>query len=103
MRERDYRESRICRLLGNPTAYQILRLLADGSRHTPTEIAGIVERSLVTVSLTLRVLRTAELVRYEHKGKSTFYWLKYPEEIRLLETALRRIVDRASSRLRKDQ
>ena len=103
MRERDYRESRFCRILGNPTAYRILILLLDGSRRKPTELSLILDRSLVTVSLTLRILRNADLVRYEHVGRDTWYWIKYSDETRLLIRALRAVVQRASRRIRKDR
>lgn len=103
MRERDYRESRICRLLGNPTAYQILVMLLDGSRRRPTEIAAAVGRSLPAVSMTLRLLRNADLLRYEHAGRDTHYWLKYPAEVRTLVKSLRVVVVRTSRRLRRDR
>jgi DNA-binding transcriptional ArsR family regulator len=103
MRERDYRESRICRTLGNPTAFQILDLLEDGSRRRPTDIARAVGRGLPAVSMTLRLLRVADLLRYEHRGRDTRYWLKYPDEARALLAALRRLVTRTSRRIRKDR
>jgi DNA-binding transcriptional ArsR family regulator len=103
MRERDYRESRLCRVLGNPTAYQILLLLMDGSRRKPTEIARIVERGLPTVCITLRLLRNVDLLRYEHAGRDTSYWLKYLGEARALVATLRHLVTRTSRRLRKDR
>ena len=103
MREHDYRESRVCRILGNPTAYQVLVLLRNGSRMRPTEIARAVDRSLPAVSITLRLLRTADLVRYDRGGRATMYWIKYPAETRSAVAALRRLVDRSSRRLRKDQ
>ncbi len=103
MRERDYRESRICRILGNPSAYQILGLLQDGSRRQPTDIAKVLDRSLATVSVTLRLLRNADLLRYEHQGRATWYWLKYPAEVRRMRSALLDIVERTTRRLRKDR
>lgn len=103
MRERDYRESRICRLLGNPTAYQILVLLLDGSKQSPTAIARTVGRGLSTVSTTLRLLRNADLLRYEHRGRDTHYRLKYPAEVRAAVAALRRLVVRTSKRIRRDR
>ncbi len=103
MRERDYRESRICRILGNPSAYQILGLLLDGAHRQPTEIAKVLDRSLPTVSMTLRILRNADLLRYEHQGRITRYWLKYPVEVRRMRAALLDIVERTTRRLRKDR
>ena len=102
MRERDYRESRLCRVLGNPTAYRILVLLLDGARLQPTALARVLGRSLPTVSMTLRLLRIADLLRYEHRGSETTYWLKYPVEARAIAAALKAHVGRSSRRLRKD-
>ncbi len=103
MRERDYRESRVCRIIGNPTAYRILRALMDGSRRQPSELARLLGLGLTTVSATLRILRTADLVRYVREGKSARYWIKYPVELRSTTASLRRLVLRTSRRLRKDR
>ena len=37
--EADYRQSRLCRLLGNPIAFTVVRLLADGKEMNASEIA----------------------------------------------------------------
>lgn len=75
MPETEYRASRICRVLGNPTAYQIIKMLF-GTRKKPSEIADELGISLTLASATLRVLRNIDLVRYETKGKEKIYWLK---------------------------
>jgi DNA-binding transcriptional ArsR family regulator len=75
MRETDYRASRFCRVVGNPTAYQILKLL-ERSAHTPTELSEKVGVSLKTISSTLRHLRQVNLVRYETLNKNKVYFLK---------------------------
>ena len=103
MQERDYRQSRICRLLGNPTAYRILALLQDGSRVRPSAIANRLGISLPLASLTLRTLRNADLVRYLRKGEAAEYWIKYPAEIRIVTNGLRKLVDRTSRRLKQDR
>jgi DNA-binding transcriptional ArsR family regulator len=64
MPETMYRASRCCRILGNPTAYLILRALGK-RRITPTEISRNSELNLSTVSRTLRHLRDIDMVRYE--------------------------------------
>ncbi len=103
MRERDYRQSRVCRLLGNPTAYRVLVLLQDGTRLQPRKIAGTLSISPSLASHTLRVLRNADLVRYQRRGEAADYWIKYPAETRIIMNGLRRLVDRTSRRLRQDQ
>lgn len=75
MLETQYRASRICRVLGNPTAYQITKLLM-GSKKKPGEIAEELGISLTLASATLRILRNIDLLRYETKGKGKIYWIK---------------------------
>lgn len=75
MPETEYRASRICRVLGNPTAYQVIKVLL-GSKKTPSEIAKKLGLSLSLVSATLRILRNIDLLRYKTKGKEKIYWIK---------------------------
>ena len=75
MPETLYRASRCFRVLGNPTAYLILRFL-DTKRKTPAEISRGLDVSLPSVSITLRHLRNVDLVRYETKGRTREYWVK---------------------------
>ncbi len=75
MPETEYRASRVCRVLGNPTAYQIVKLLL-GKRATPTEIALNMGVSETLTSATLRILRNVDIVRYETRGKEKIYWVK---------------------------
>jgi len=82
MPETWYRASRCCRVLGNPTAYLILKCLAE-KRRTPTELAEELGVGLTTVSATLRHLRESDLVRYLTRGKEKAYWVK---DERLLES-----------------
>ena len=44
MDERRYRESRLCRLLGNPVVYQLVILLGAGGPLTPSKL-GQVDRT----------------------------------------------------------
>ena len=70
-----YRSSRICRVLGNPTAYQIVKMLIK-NQLTPSVIAGRLELSLPTVSTILRHLREIDLVRYENLREGKVYFIK---------------------------
>jgi DNA-binding transcriptional ArsR family regulator len=70
-----YRASRICRALGNPTAYETLTLLRSHKR-TPEELASLLGVNVATVSQVLRVLRNLDLVRYEVKWRQHIYWIK---------------------------
>ena len=73
--ELHYRSSRICRVLGNPTAYQILRILIK-NRKTPSVLADDLKLSLPTVSIALRHLREIDLVRYENLREGKVYSIK---------------------------
>jgi DNA-binding transcriptional ArsR family regulator len=70
-----YQASRICRALGNPTAYEVVCLLKKGKR-SPEQLAVLLGVSLPTVSQVLRVLRDLDLVRYEVKWRKHEYWIK---------------------------
>ncbi len=75
MPETHYRASRFCRVLGNPTAYQILKILCRGKRK-PSELANQIGLSRKTISDTLRNLRQVDLVRYDTFKKNKVYFLK---------------------------
>ena len=69
MEERVYRQSRLCRLLGNPLAFAVVNLLGESKELSPSEIARAVGRSVSRVSHVLAALRLAEVVRYETDGR----------------------------------
>lgn len=85
MDETAYRASRLCRVLGNPTAFQIVKALQGGRRRTPSELSAQIGVPQTTTSMTLRVLRLAEVVRYERQGRFSFYWLKYPATDKMIQ------------------
>jgi DNA-binding transcriptional ArsR family regulator len=98
MDEVKYRESRVCRLLGNPVVYQLVLFLESGDPLTPSKLAKIAGRSVQTVSGHLGKLRAADLVRYDTDGKQVRYWLKHKRDTSRLLKALETIVH-SSSRL----
>jgi len=75
MPETQYRGSRFCRVLGNPTAYQILRSLVKKPA-TPSTLRAEIGLSLQTISDTLRTLRNIDVVRYDTIDKNKIYYLK---------------------------
>ena len=97
MEKGSYRQSRLCRLLGNPVAFAVVHLLAENKQMSPGEIAWAVGRSVQRVSTVLAALRLAEVVRYESDGKRNRYRLKHPGEVRSLLSALSRFVNAASA------
>ena len=92
MPETQYRASRYFRVLGNPTAYAVLRLIGTG-RKTPLELSNEIGLHVSTLSATLRNLRQIDLVRYETKWKNKEYWIKDREVLKLLDHA-EKIADR---------
>ena len=100
MKESRYRESRVCRVLGNPVVYAMVQLLAERGPMAPSAIAKSVHRHVATTSYHLATLRTADLVRYDRKGGHTRYWLKHPDETELLLAALAALV-RSAGQMRE--
>jgi DNA-binding transcriptional ArsR family regulator len=98
MEEKRYRESRLCRLLGNPILYQLVLLLDTGGPLTPSKLAKLIGRQVSTVSIHLGKLRNADVVRYDTSGKETRYWLKHKSEMRGVLKMLERVVH-ASAKL----
>jgi DNA-binding transcriptional ArsR family regulator len=97
MDEAHYRESRLCRLLGNPIVYQLVVLLKHRGALTPSMLAELTGRSVQTVSEHLGKLRAADVVRYDSKGRQVRYWLKHKTESGDLLKVLRRMVHASSS------
>ena len=86
--EVSYRQSRVCRLLGNPIAFTVVALLADNKQMSTGEIAKAIGRSVPRTSNILGALRLAELVRYETEGRHARYRLKHPREVKRILEAL---------------
>jgi DNA-binding transcriptional ArsR family regulator len=93
MEEQRYRESRLCRLMGNPIVYQLVRLLNAGGPMTPSKLAKLIGWHVSTISLHLAKLRSADVVRYDTVGKQTRYWLKHKGEMKGLLRMLERVVN----------
>jgi len=94
--EAEYRQSRLCRHLGNPIAFTVVDLLAEGKDMNTSEIAKAVGRSVSRVSNILAPLRLAEVVRYQTEGTRAQYRLKHPRETRKILAALPGFVKIAS-------
>ena len=83
MPETEYRASRICRILGNPTAYQIIKSLFKGGK-SPTKVSEGIGVSIAAISKTLSHLRNIDLVRYEVKSNERIYWLEHRDVIEIM-------------------
>ncbi len=82
------RTSQFCRILGNPTAYRIVRLL-DGNRRRPVELSRTLGVSPSAVVTHLKHLQLAGIVRSRstarrRKGRQVEYWLANPRIARIL-------------------
>jgi DNA-binding transcriptional ArsR family regulator len=96
MEEPAYRQSRICRLLGNPVIYELIVLLDTGGAMTPSALAKLAGRSVQRVSGHLAKLRSADIVRNDRAGKEVRYSLRHLAETRGVVKALEKIVNSAS-------
>jgi len=96
VKEDSYRQSRLCRLLGNPVAFAVVELLAENKELNPSEIARAVGRSVQRMSTVLGALRLADVVRYDTDGKRNRYRLKHSSEVRNGLASLSRFVTVAS-------
>jgi transcription initiation factor IIE alpha subunit len=83
MPETEYRASRVCRMLGNPTAYQVIKSLFECAK-TPTDLATEIGVSVATISDVLRNLRNIDVVRYEVRTNERVYWIKKPVVVEIL-------------------
>ncbi len=95
VKESRYRESRLCRVLGNPIVYAMVRLLEDQGPLSPSAVAQSVGRRLQTVSGHLATLRAVDLVRYDRRGGHTRYWIKHGPATKRILTALAAFVKEA--------
>lgn len=86
MPEIEYRASRLCRLLGNPKTYAVLKTLRKLKFATPSTLATALKRNVSTVSTHLRNLRNLDLVSYQKKGKECIYWVKSVRIFKIIES-----------------
>jgi predicted transcriptional regulator len=83
------RTSQFCRILGNPLAYRIVRLLG-GRKRRPMDLARLLGVSATAVVNQLRQLKIAGAVAYSSSGvrragRKVEYWLSDPALLRTLE------------------
>jgi DNA-binding transcriptional ArsR family regulator len=79
--------------LGNPTAYEILKVLAKTEKK-PSQIASEFGLSLPTICDALRSLRQLDLARYETRQDGKYYFIKDAmilSAMREIERLVRRI------------
>jgi len=103
MKEIYYRESRVAKVLGASAKYTIIKLLLNAGPQNVKEIARSVRRSQPTVSHRLAQLKNLEIVRYEAKSNGSYYWIKYPDEIRKITKTLNECVNRTLTKVYSEE
>ena len=102
MKEILYRESRVAKALGEPAKYAIVNLLFENGPTNVTEIVKAVKRSQSTISHHLAQLKNLEIVRFEIKKDGFYYWLKYPDAVGKILSALKGFVKRSVTGVEHD-
>jgi len=92
----------MCRVLGYPITYAIVRLLLDNGPMALEDIVKNVNRTKGAVCNHLVKLKLASLVRYDKDGHKTIYWLKYPSQTREFVKICEKLVERTTRRIKKD-
>lgn len=100
--EKRYRGSVICRVMGYPIAYGIVKLLLEKGEMDLTHISAHVKRTKSAACFLLTKLRLANIIRYDRRGKEAVYWVKYPHEVKRILEACELLARRASERLDTD-
>lgn len=89
------RSSQFCRILGNPIAYRIVRILGEGRRR-PMDLARLIGVSASAVVNQLKQLKIAGVVLYEsggvrRAGRKVEYYLADPVLSRRLDSLERSV------------
>jgi len=100
--EKKYRGSLICRTVGYPISYAIVKMLLENGPMDLEQIVNRVKRSKATVCVHLAKLKLANIVRYEKEWRKTTYWIKYPKEVKKFLQSCEELVERTTKRIRKD-
>jgi DNA-binding transcriptional regulator GbsR (MarR family) len=100
--EKKYRGSVLCRILGYPITYAIVKMLLEKGPMSLEKITALVKISKPGVVAHLRKLKIANIIRYEKRWPKTYYWIKYPKEVRAVLKTIDTLVTRTTKRIRKD-
>jgi predicted transcriptional regulator len=100
--EKKYRGSVLCRVLGYPITYAIVKLLLVRGPLELDDIAKEVKRAKNTVCGHLSKLKLANIIRFEKRYGKTVYFIKYPKEVNLFLNSCERLVKRITKKLETD-
>ena len=82
----DYGSVALFRALGDPTRFRIVSALLDGER-CACELPGMVNRAQPTVSLQLKRLSEAGILRFRRQGRKILYSICDARVRQILHTA----------------
>lgn len=91
-RDSAVRVADLFRLLGDPGRVQILRALLEAGELCVCDLAAVVEMAESTVSHSLRLLRTAGIVRNRRSGRQVFYSLDDAHVRLLLDVSVEHVL-----------
>jgi len=97
MDESIYRQSRLCRILGNPLAFAIVDVLGTGKELSPSEIARAGWPQRVARESHFGSAALGRAGRYETDGRQARYRLKHSRETQQLLEALTKFIDTSSA------
>jgi DNA-binding transcriptional ArsR family regulator len=83
--------SALFRLLGDPGRVRILAALLEAGELCVCDLAAVVEMAESSVSHSLRLLRTAGIVRHRRSGRQVFYRLDDAHVRLLLDVSLQHV------------
>ena len=89
-----YRSCRVASAFGKPAKLAIIDLLIKRGPLTLYEISEAIHRSKPTTCQHLSKLKNLDIVRFETKTKGTKYWIKYPEEVKIILDSIEAFVKR---------
>ena len=88
-----YRSCRVAGAFGQPAKFSIIDLLMKKGPLTLYEISEAIHRSKPTTCQHLSKLKSLDIIRFETKTKGTKYWIKYPEEVKLILDSIEAFVN----------
>jgi DNA-binding transcriptional regulator GbsR (MarR family) len=66
------------------------------------QIADFVKISKPGVLVHMNKLKIANIIRYEKRSRKTYYWIKYPHEVRAVQETIEILVARTTKRIEQD-
>jgi hypothetical protein len=84
MSETEFRASQICRVLGNPKIYALIKEMDRIGQASLAELAAAIGRSPSTTCIHLKTLRQTQLARYLNTEDRTLHRVKFPKILQIM-------------------